>query len=207
MTRWQPDARGRLAEAAMALFQEQGFQATTVPQIAERAGLTTRTFFRHYTDKREVFFAYQQDLPDVVAEVMASAPPELTPMEVVAAGLRRLAVSQFEPAREHFLAHRAVVLSDDGLRERELWKRSILGDAMHAGFVARGADDLTATLAAELGVTAFSVASARWLDDEAGRPMVDHVDETLARLTAMSTTSTREPTDATTRTTEAGRHG
>ncbi|KQO59723.1 TetR/AcrR family transcriptional regulator [Curtobacterium sp. Leaf261] len=194
MSRWQPDARGRLAQAAMELFTEQGFAATTVPEIAARAGLTTRTFFRHYADKREVFFAYQQDLPGVVAEVMTSAPPDLPPMEVIAAGLRRLAVSQFEPARGHFLAHRAVVLSDDGLRERELWKRSVLGDAMRAGFIARGADELSATLAAELGVTAFSVASARWLDDEAGRPMVDHVDETLARLAVMSTTVPTAPT-------------
>ncbi|MFZ7088810.1 helix-turn-helix domain-containing protein [Curtobacterium sp. RRHDQ10] len=189
MSRWQPDARGRLAQAAMQLFEEQGFAATTVPEIAARAGLTTRTFFRHYADKREVLFAYQQELPAVVAEVLAAAPDSMAPMDVIGAGLRTLAVERFEEQRSHFLAHRDVVRSDDGLQERELWKRAVLGEAMRSGFLARGADELTAMLVAELGVTAFSVATARWLDDESGRPLVSHVEETLAELAALATSA------------------
>lgn len=169
----------------MELFEEQGFAATTVPEIAARAGLTTRTFFRHYADKREVLFAYQQELPGVVAEVLAGSPASLSPMEVISVGLRTLAVERFEEQRPHFVAHRDVVRSDGGLQERELWKRAVLSEAMREGFLARGADELTATLVAELGVTAFSVATARWLDDESGRPLVAHVEETLAQLAAL----------------------
>jgi AcrR family transcriptional regulator len=174
----------------MQLFEEQGFAATTVPEIAARAGLTTRTFFRHYADKREVLFAYQQELPDVVAEVLAGAPAAMSPMEVISTGLRTLAVERFEEQRPHFVAHRDVVRSDAGLQERELWKRAVLSEAMREGFLARGADELTATLVAELGVTAFSVATARWLDDDSGRPLVVHMEETLAQLAALGASAT-----------------
>lgn len=83
MGRWQPGARERLEQAALDLFLEQGFNETTVPQITARAGLTTRTFFRYFADKREVLFAHEELVPSQVADLMAGAPPSLTPMELI----------------------------------------------------------------------------------------------------------------------------
>ncbi len=101
MGRWQPNARGRLERAAVELFAEQGFAATTVPQIAARAGLTTRTFFRHFADKREVLFAGDEELPALVARLVADAPAALGPMLVIAHGLETIAATTFEGRLPH----------------------------------------------------------------------------------------------------------
>src|SRR5580692_4264648 len=99
MSRWQPDARERLERAALQLFTEQGFAATTVPQITARAGLTTRTFFRHFADKREVIFG-GDEIPALATRLMAEAPPSLTPMTLIIRGLRTVAETRFEGRRE-----------------------------------------------------------------------------------------------------------
>src|ERR1700745_496044 len=84
MGRWEPDARGRLAKSDMALYAEQGFDQTTVAQIAARAGLTQRTFFRHFADKREVLFYGQEMLRDLLVNTVAGAPDSATPIDAVA---------------------------------------------------------------------------------------------------------------------------
>src|SRR3982751_6669679 len=121
MTRWAPDARGRLQRAAVELFDEQGFAATTVPQIAERAGLTTRTFFRHFADKREVLFA-GDEIPAAAAGLMRLAPAGLSPLAVAADRLRIVAETTFEGQRSEVRRVRAIIESDDALRERDLRK-------------------------------------------------------------------------------------
>src|ERR1700735_4775639 len=89
MTRWEPGARERMVLAAVDLFTEQGYDATTVAQIAERAGVTKSTFFRHFPDKRELLVAGQQTLSRLLSEGIAAAPKNATPLEAVAAGLER----------------------------------------------------------------------------------------------------------------------
>ena len=134
MSRWEPDARERLERAALELFVEQGFGNTTVPQITARAGLTTRTYFRHFADKREVLFAYEVDLPARVAKLMADAPPSHGPMRLIGEGLETMAATLFEGRLDYLRTRQSVIHSDDGLRERELRKQSILSEAITTGW-------------------------------------------------------------------------
>lgn len=190
MGRWPEGARTRLEAAALALFIEQGFAETTVPQIAARAGLTTRTFFRHFADKREVLFAYQAELPDVVRQVMAAAPQSAGALEVIAISLRTIAETKFDGRRDYLLAHQAVIDSDAGLRERGLRKMSILTEEIGRGFRERGLDDLRATLAAHTAVTVLSVALDRWLGAADETSLSIHVSDTLAALQSLTTPET-----------------
>ena len=185
MARWQPGARERLERAALELFRERGFAATTVPEIAARAGLTTRTFFRHFADKREVLFAGEAELPAFAERLIAEAPASLGPMAVIARGLAAVAETAFDGRLEPVRLRRAVIDADAGLHERELRKLAALSDATRRGFLARGADALTAALAAELAVAAFRVSVARWLDQserDGERRLSDVVAETLDAL-------------------------
>src|SRR5271169_4083686 len=98
MSRWEPDARERLVRAALDLFAEQGYDDTTVVQIAERAGLTKSTFFRHFPDKREVLAAGQDTLCQLLSDGIGDAPSSATPLEAVGAGLEA-AAQAFTPER------------------------------------------------------------------------------------------------------------
>ena len=89
MGRWEPDSRGRLQEAALALYSERGFDQTTAAQIAARAGLTERTFFRHFADKREVLFGGSALLQERIVAGVAEAPPEDGPLDAVGLRARR----------------------------------------------------------------------------------------------------------------------
>jgi AcrR family transcriptional regulator len=162
MARWEPNARERLERAALALFTEHGFDATTVAEIADRAGLTKSTFFRHFADKREVLFGGQDMLVELFSDAIRLAPPSATTAECLAAALESAAVA-FTPDR-HDLAprRRAVIAAHSELQERELLKRARFASAMAEALRARGADEATARLAAVVGVLAFSTAYARW---------------------------------------------
>jgi len=186
MSRWKPDARGRLERAAVELFVEQGFAATTVPQIAARAGLTTRTFFRHFADKREVLFAGDEELPALVARLVADAPAALDPLPVIAYGLEAVTATWSEDQRAYLRTRRAVIRADAGLRERELRKLAILSDALDRGFRERGVDALAATLAARLAVAVFGVTLDRWLDQDGERPPAELARDTLRALRAVT---------------------
>jgi len=189
VSRWQPNARGRLERAALELFTGQGFAETTVPQITARAGLTTRTFFRHFADKREVLFAVEEELPALVARLAADAPASLSPMMVIAYGLETVAATRFEGQLEYLRTRRGVIQSDEGLRERELRKLSTLSDAIRRGFLNRGVDELTSTLAAQIAVTVFSVAISRWLDQDGEQPLSELVHDTLHALQSVTAQS------------------
>ena len=187
MSRWEPGAAERLRAAALDLFVEQGFAAVTVPQITARAGLTTRTFFRHFADKREVLFAHEAALPGLMTQFFADAPPGLTPMEVIVEGLCTLVAPRFDGLKDSLRVRRKVVLSDEGLRERDLRKRALIAEAGVAGFRDRGLDELSATLAAQLAATIIDTAANRWLDDDTDRPMADVIRATAAALTGVVT--------------------
>jgi AcrR family transcriptional regulator len=181
--RWEHDARERLQTAALALFAERGFDAVTVPEITARAGLTTRTFFRHFADKREVLFDGADDLPDLAAAVVRDAPAELTPVEVLVQRLPDFAVTAFEATgRDALRRRRAVIAAHAGLRERELAKMQRIGERLVAAFVERGADPLTAAVVAETGVALTRVGVARWLEADDDVPLAEHLRITLARL-------------------------
>src|ERR1700761_1625975 len=148
MSRWRPDARERLEQAAVELFTEQGFAATTVPEITARAGLTTRTFFRHFADKREVIFA-DSEVPDFATRLIAEAPASLDPMTLIVLGLREVTEARFEGRRADIRVRRDIIRSDEGLQERNLRKRARLSEAIRAGLVGRGVDPVAAALLAE----------------------------------------------------------
>ena len=168
MGRWQPDARGRLAKAAMALYAERGFEQTTVAEIAARAGLTERTFFRHFADKREVLFYGTEILRDLLTRAVTDAPASATPMDAVGAALEAAgAMLQENPDRARL--RDAIVSGHPDLRERELIKLAALASAMVGALTDRGVAEPAASLAAETGVAVFKVAFARWIT-EPGQP-------------------------------------
>jgi len=166
MARWQPGARERLVLAAVDLFTEQGYDATTVAQIAERAGVTKSTFFRHFSDKRELLVAGQETLSRLLAEGIAGAPASASPLEAVAAGLERASSEMGPMNRELGPRLKAAVAASTELQERDALKRVGLAAAMTAALVARGVPDPTAHLAAELGVLAFRRGFTRWSEGD-----------------------------------------
>src|SRR6185312_10994838 len=109
MPRWEPDARERLVSSALHLFTDQGYDETTVTEIAERAGLTKSTFFRHFPDKREVLAAGQETLSRLLTEGIAAAPEGATPLTAVAAGLERAAGAMTPFNRELAPRVRAII--------------------------------------------------------------------------------------------------
>jgi len=166
MARWQPGAKERLVLAAVDLFTEQGYDATTVAQIAERAGVTKSTFFRHFPDKRELLVAGQETLSRLLAEGIAAAPPDASPLEAVAAGLERASGEMGPVNRELGPRLTAAVAASTELRERDALKSVGLAAAMTAALTARGVPDATAQLAAELGVLAFKRGFAQWIEGD-----------------------------------------
>jgi AcrR family transcriptional regulator len=186
MSRWKPDAAGRLVVAAITLFAEQGYQATTVSEIAERAGLTQRTFFRYFTDKREVLFSGSEELGRLWLEAVAAAPPEATPLAVVTAGLDPVAEMFIE--RHDFARTRAAIIeANPELKERELIKLQTLAGAIGEALIERGVSASAAVLAAQAGVTVFHVAFAGWVqqnDPLAFRRLMDESLEELRSVTA-----------------------
>jgi AcrR family transcriptional regulator len=168
MGRWKPDASGRLAKAAMELYAEQGFEQTTVTEIAARAGLTERTFFRHFTDKREVLFYGMEMLRDLLTRAVADAPASATAMDAVGAAFETAgAFIQENPERARL--RDAIVSAHAELRERELIKLAALASAVAGALRERGTPEPAASLAAETGVAVFKVAFARWTGDP-GQP-------------------------------------
>jgi AcrR family transcriptional regulator len=184
MARWEPDARGRLAEAAMELYGERGFENTTVAEIAERAGLTERTFFRHYADKREVLFAGSHELAELLVGTVEKAPEPLGPLDAVAAGLE--AAAGFFPPREYSRRRQAIVAANPDLQERELIKFASMSAALAATLRRRGVADPGASLAAEVAMAVFRTGFERWLKDSTDRPLQDHFGEALDELKALT---------------------
>src|SRR3954466_5299164 len=140
MARWEPDAEGRLREAAMASFEERGYNETTVADIAQAAGLTKRTFFRYFADKREVLFAGTDVLEAELVAAVAAAPAEGGPFEAAAIGLDAIAPF-FQERRDFSVRRQRVIDSSPELRERELIKRERLGAPPPRAPRPRGAGD------------------------------------------------------------------
>lgn len=183
MSRWQPDAPGRLQEAALALFDERGYDDTTVAEIAARAGLTKRTFFRYFADKREVLFSRTEQLEQLIVDAVAAAPAETAPLDAVAAGLDA-AAAMFEPVRDFATRRQRVIVASPELRERELIKLASLAEAIAVALRGRGVADPAAALAAEAGIAVFRLAFERWTaePDGDGQPLQQLIRDSLAQL-------------------------
>ena len=182
MARWEPNARERLVLAALDLFAEQGYDSTTVTQIAGRAGLTKTTFFRHFPDKREVLFAGQEVHSRLLADGVAAAPDPATPLEAVAAALDALTASFTAEQREFGPRLLTVIAGNPELQERATFKRAALAAALTSALGKRGVPDLTAGLAAEIGVGAFYRAFDRWVEPSSRQTFTDLAREELQAL-------------------------
>jgi len=164
MGRWEPNARGRLEQAAMELYVERGFEQTTVAEIAERAGLTERTFFRHFADKREVLFAGAGMLQEFLVSGVTGAPDSVTPIEAVAEALEA-AGALLQERRDYSRQRQAVIAANPALQERELTKLASLAAAVADALRQRGVTEPAASLTAEAGIAVFKVAFERWVSD------------------------------------------
>jgi AcrR family transcriptional regulator len=181
MARWQPDAQGRLTQAAFELFGERGYDATTVADIAERAGLTRRTFFRYFADKREVLFAGSLQLHDLFVTSVASAPADASPFDTVAVALDAVAAT-FEERRA-FAARRAqIIASTPELQERELIKLASLAAAVAQALRDRGVGEPAASLTGQTAIAVFHVAFGRWMAAGNDRDFAQLIRESLDEL-------------------------
>jgi AcrR family transcriptional regulator len=196
MARWEPGARERLQAAALELFATRGYEQTTAAEIAESVGLTERTFFRHFSDKREVLFYGQHLLADAFLRGVAAAPPAAAPLEVVASALQ-YAASFFPGERRTYSRMRqSVIGKNPALQERELHKMAglatMLGDALRA----RGIGEPAASLAAESGITVFGISFAQWISEGEERPMADIQDGVFRELLTLTASTTAAATAA-----------
>jgi AcrR family transcriptional regulator len=185
--RWEPNTRERLVRAALDLFAEQGYDSTTVSEIAERAGgLSKMTFFRHFPDKREALFAGQEMLSQLLADAIAAAPGPATPLQAVAVGLDAVTALHTNERREFAVRLRDVITGTPELLERAAFKRYALTQAVTAALEKRGVPDPAAGLAAELGVRAYYRAYEQWADSAGERTLTDFTRHSLDELRAAS---------------------
>ena len=185
MGRWEPDARGRLERAALELYGERGFEQTTVAEIAERAGLTERTFFRHFADKREVLFAGAGSLQDLLVSTLAGTPASTTPIDAVAAALEA-AGARLQERRAYARRRQDIIAANEELQERELIKLASLASALADTLRGRGVTDPAASLAAQAGIAVFRVAFERWVAGTKGQDLPQIIRESFDELKAVT---------------------
>jgi AcrR family transcriptional regulator len=181
MSRWEPNARGRLEQAALDLYQERGFEQTMVTEIAERAGLTERTFFRYFADKREVLFGSQDMLRTLCVSTIDAAPASATPLDAVTAALQAT-IPMFQERNALVRQRQAVIAANPELQEREMLKRAALTSAMADALRSRGVTDLAAILAAEVGSIAFKIAFDRWASEPDEQDLSQRIRASLDQL-------------------------
>ncbi len=184
MSRWAPDARERLETAALDLFVENGYEETTVAQIADRAGLNRATFFRHFADKREVLFGGEDVLAGLFADGIRAASQDATLAECLQAALAAAGVAMTPEQRVKAAQRVLVVAANIEVQERGLLKHARIAASIRAAFLARGADELTARLVAEVGMLAFTIALERWMEADNDEPFPLHAAAALSDLHA-----------------------
>jgi len=185
MPRWEPDSRGRLEQAALALFGERGFENATVAEIAERAGLTERTFFRYFADKREVLFGGAGALQELLVNAAVGAPDSATPIDAVAAALDA-AAAMFQDRRDFARQRQVVINANTELRERELIKLATLAAALADALRRRGVSAPAAALTAEAGIAVFRVAFERWVSESDQPDLQELIHASLDALKAVT---------------------
>ena len=183
--RWEPNARGRLEQAAMELYSERGFEQTTVAEIAERAGLTERTFFRHFVDKREVLFWGAAALQDLLVKAVAEAPESASAIDIIG-GAIEVAGGVLQERREFAWERQQIIQANPELQERELIKLASLASAMAEALRLRGVQDQVASLAAEAGVAVFKIAFEMWIKGGDKDNLPQRIRESLKELKAVT---------------------
>jgi AcrR family transcriptional regulator len=181
MGRWEPNAQGRLVQAAFELYGERGFEQTTVEEIAKRAGLTERTFFRHFADKREVLFWGASTLEEQFRRALEGSPASLPEIDAVGNALEAVAVD-FEERRAFARERHRIISANAELQERERIKLASLAAALAEALRRRGAGDMTANLSAEMGIAIFRIGFERWIDETNERTFVQIVRDSLDEL-------------------------
>ena len=185
MGRWQPNARGRLEQAALELYIERGFEQTTVAEIAQRAGLTERTFFRHFADKREVLFGGAGALQELLVSTLANTPDSAAPIDAIAAALEA-AGALLQERRDYSWQRQIVIASNAELRERELIKLASLASALADALRQRGVRDPAASLTGEAGIAVFKIAFERWINETNQQELPQLIRESLEELKAVT---------------------
>jgi AcrR family transcriptional regulator len=186
MARWEPGAPERLQRAALELFASRGFEQTTATEIAQSVGLTERTFFRHFSDKREVLFRGQEVVVQAFLSGAATARPGASPIEVVASALRSAAALFPEERRPTVRLRQSVIDQNPALRERERHKLASIATAVAGALRARGIGEVAATLAAESGVTVFGLAFTQWIREGEQRSFADISADVLRELLTLT---------------------
>ncbi|WP_263732503.1 TetR/AcrR family transcriptional regulator [Cellulomonas sp. SG140] len=194
MVRWEPGTRERLQAAALELFAERGFEETTAADIAAAVGLSERTFFRHFADKREVLFDGQSRLVDAFLAGLADAPDGTPALDLVAAALRSGADFFPDDRRAWARLRRTVIAQNPALLERERHKMAELAGTLRAALLARGVPEPGATLAAEAGSTVFGVAFGQWIQEDEHRSLAEIESTVLDELRSLSSASQRATT-------------
>ena len=185
MGRWEPNARGRLLKAALELFGERGFEQTTVAEIAMRAGLTERTFFRHFADKREVLFAGARSLQELLVSSVASAPDSVAPIDAIAGALAA-AGAVLQERGEYAKQRQAIIAANTELQERELIKLASLASALAEALRERGVKEPAASLTAEAGIAVFKIAFERWAAETDKQDLPRLIRDSLEELRAVT---------------------
>ncbi len=171
----------------MELYREHGFENTTVEEIAGRAGLTERTFFRYFADKREVLFGGAHELQDFLVTQVLDAPADLAPIDAIAEALMDVGTEIFEERRDFARTRQAIVAASVELQERELIKLATLASALADALRRRGVPDPGASLAAEAGIAVFRVAFEEWVQDLSQKPLAHFVRESVGTLRTVTT--------------------
>ncbi len=185
MSRWEPDAEDRLRQAAVDLYLERGFEKVSVAEISERAGLTRRTFFRYFADKREVLFAGAEQLPIALAAAVREADSDLAPFDAALDALRSVGIAVVERVEhEHSRARRAVIRSSPELQERERTKLAASTSALAEALHERGTTPDTSAFVARIAVAVFETAFARWIDRDGRAEFTDYFDNAVSEITA-----------------------
>ena len=186
MSRWEPNAAGRLHDAALALFAEQGFERTTVAEIAGEAGLTERTFFNHFADKREVLFgSTSASQGHIVIREITACSVDTTPLDAVVCGLQAAADELLEQFRGPAARRREIIDATPELQEREEGKRATLIVAIANALRERGLDRDTAFLTARTGVLIEQTAEHQWVQPSEQRPLRDLLSDARLSLRAV----------------------
>ncbi len=167
------NARERFESAALALFQERGYARTTVPEIAARAGLTERTFFRYFTDKPEVLFWRAGELEAEMIDAIALA-PAVAPLDMLLAGFEAIG-GVFDATRAEVSARHVLVAAHPEFKARDMLKKQELTAAIDRALRARGIGEEEACIASELGMSVFRIALDRWTRDDTRANFVNHI--------------------------------
>ncbi|MCU1527512.1 MAG: TetR family transcriptional regulator [Frondihabitans sp.] len=186
MVRWEPGARERLQKAALELYAARGFEQTTAADIAASVGLTERTFFRHFADKREVIFNGQAEFQQIFVDGVTSAPEGGSALDVVSSALEAAAAFFPDERRDFSRLRQAIIVKNPSLHERELLKMTSLASGIAAALRTRGVTEPQATLAAESGVTVFGVAFRQWIEAGETRPLAELQHDMLLQLRSVT---------------------